>query len=199
MLYSFLTIIFWQWLQKVDEFLFTQINSHFTNSFLDTVLPWARESMIWVPLYLFLLVFVFINFGRKAWGYIVFLLLTVLVTDQISSHLIKVWVQRPRPCADLSLQIPVRLLLGGCSGGYSFTSSHATNHFGVAIFVFVTLSSIFKKWKWLLILWAALISYAQIYVGVHYPSDVLCGAILGSFIGYCIANFYKHQHKIFIL
>jgi membrane-associated phospholipid phosphatase len=176
--------------KQVDNFLFTQINSHFTNSFLDTVLPFIRNSIFWIPLYLFLLVFILVNFGNKGWLWITALIITVTLTDQISSHVIKILVQRPRPCSNTTLQMPVRLLLSNCSGGYSFTSSHATNHFGVATFIAITLKQYLGKWQWLFIVWAAVISYAQIYVGVHYPFDVLCGALLGSGIGYKVAKFF---------
>lgn len=176
-------------IKQADYFLFQQINSHFTNSFFDTVLPFTRNSIFWIPLYLFLLVFIFLNFGNKGWVWVTALLVTVTFTDQISSHIIKLLVQRPRPCSDVTLHFPVRLLLNNCSGGFSFTSSHATNHFGVATFIVITLQQFLGKWKWLFIAWAFIISYAQVYVGVHYPFDVVCGALVGSGIGYVMAKF----------
>ena len=84
----------------------------------------------------------------------------------------------------------VRLLLDHCSGGYSFTSSHATNHFGFSVYVFVTLRSIFHKWSYLFLFWAASVSYAQVYVGVHYPLDILCGALIGATIGYATSQIF---------
>ena len=170
-------------LQSLDQSLFVFINRVATHPFLDTIMPFFRESTFWIPLYLFILVFVFINFGKKGWAWLLFALLTVLLTDQTSSGLIKKWVQRPRPCADPLFSDQVRLLLDHCSGGYSFTSSHATNHFGIATFLFATLGRYFGNWKYLLFIWAALISYAQVYVGVHYPLDVLSGALLGLSLG----------------
>jgi undecaprenyl-diphosphatase len=87
----------------------------------------------------------------------------------------------------------VRLLINNCSGGYSFTSSHATNHFGLALFLFITLQSVFKKWRYLFLFWAATICYGQVYVGVHYPLDVLCGAILGSATGYITGTVFNKK------
>ena len=84
--------------------------------------------------YLFLIVFVFVNFGKNGWVWLLFAFITVLLTDQLSSSIVKNWVMRPRPCNDPVFSSQVRLLLDHCSGGYSFTSSHATNHFGVATF-----------------------------------------------------------------
>ncbi len=181
----------WSWINDADTWLFLQINSVWTNSFLDSVLPWWRNANTWIPLYLFLILFLAINFKNKAWIWILFAVINIILTDQTSSHLIKTFIQRPRPCADEFLQFHVRLLLDHCSGGYSFTSSHATNHFGFAVFVCITLKDVLKQWKWLFIFWAATISYGQVYVGVHYPLDVIGGAILGSLIGLMVGKIYN--------
>jgi undecaprenyl-diphosphatase len=87
----------------------------------------------------------------------------------------------------------MRLLLEHCSGGFSFTSSHATNHFGFAMFVFLTTKDVFGKWGRWLFVWAATISYGQVYVGVHYPVDILFGALLGICIGTLTAGYYNRK------
>jgi undecaprenyl-diphosphatase len=161
-------------------------------------MPFFRESTFWIPFYLFLIVFVFVNFGKKGWVWLLFAFITVLLTDQLSSSIIKNWVQRPRPCADPLFSNQVRLLLDHCSGGYSFTSSHATNHFGVATFLFLTLGRYFGSWRYLLFIWAALICYAQVYVGVHYPLDVVFGAILGFTIGHFVCWAYQKSDPLHI-
>jgi undecaprenyl-diphosphatase len=183
----------WDMINQADTALFLKINTQWTNGFLDSVYPWWREANTWVPLYLFFIIFAIMNFGKKAWPWILFVILTVTLTDQTSSHLIKNLVGRPRPCQDEALMSQVRLILDHCSGGYSFPSSHATNHFGFAMFIFLTLKPILKKWGWLFFLWAATISYGQVYVGVHYPVDVLCGTILGCFLGYLTASFFNKK------
>lgn len=194
MMTQMMVISFWQklWLliDSWDTFFFLEINTKWTSPFLDNILPWWRDSNTWIPLYLFLILFLFLNFKNKAWAWILFALITVVITDQTSSHLIKSFIQRPRPCADDFLRFHVRLLLSHCSGGYSFPSSHATNHFGFAVFIFITLKDVFKNRRWLFIFWAATISYGQVYVGVHYPIDIVCGAILGSMIGWLTAKVY---------
>ncbi|MBC7889419.1 MAG: phosphatase PAP2 family protein [Ferruginibacter sp.] len=164
--------------------MFTKINQDWTNTYLDNVFPLWREGITWAPLYIFLLIFVLVNFGNKAWPWIIGLLVTVALTDQISSHVLKPLVNRPRPCHDTLLADHIRLLLNYCSDSRSFTSSHATNHFGLAFFIYYTLKPYFKNWGYCFFLWAATISYGQVYIGVHYPSDVICGALLGSSIGY---------------
>jgi len=184
--------------QSFDQSLFVFFNRIATHPFLDLLMPFFRESTFWIPFYLFLIVFVFVNFGKKGWVWLLFAFITVLLTDQLSSSIIKNWVQRPRPCADPIFSDQVRLLLDHCSGGYSFTSSHATNHFGVATFLFITLGRYFGKWKYLLFIWAALICYAQVYVGVHYPLDVVFGAFLGFTIGHFVCWAYQKSDPLHI-
>ncbi|GAC1530537.1 MAG: hypothetical protein NVS3B15_09450 [Sediminibacterium sp.] len=183
----------WLWLNQLDTWLFLKINTVWTNSFLDAVFPWWRDANAWIPLYLFLILVAVLNFKQKAIPWILFAVITVALTDQVSSTLVKHWVARTRPCNEALLVGRMRLLLDGCSGGYSFTSSHATNHFGFAMFVFMTTRQVFKPWSRLLFLWAAVIAYAQVYVGVHYPLDILCGGLLGCGIGYITSMFFNKK------
>lgn len=110
------------------------------------------------------------------------LILTVVLADQISSSVIKPFFNRLRPCNDPDLIETVRLLVN-CGGGKSFTSSHATNHFAVATFLGCISSAYNRVIAGLLLLWAAAISYGQVYVGVHFPIDIIFGAVLGIFLG----------------
>lgn len=191
------TVSFWSqlldYLLAWDQWLFIKINTFWTNDFLDSIFPWYRDSNAWIPLYLFLLLFAFINFGWRIWPWILFFILTVALTDQLSSGLIKGLVQRPRPCNDEDMMHYVKTLLGGCSGGYSFPSSHATNHFGMACYIYFTMKPYFKKWGYLFFFWAATIAYGQVYVGVHYPLDVLGGAIVGSLVGMMTASVFNRR------
>ncbi len=172
-----------QQLEKWDQWLFTKLNSDWTNPFFDSLFPFLRNEYYWAPLYLFLVVFVTVNFGVKGWWWILFFLCTFALTDLISSRLIKETVDRLRPCNDPDMMMQVRLLLPACGGGKSFTSSHATNHFGMAAFFFVTFRRLLPRYAWVGFAWAGAIVYSQVYVGVHYPLDVICGALLGTFIG----------------
>ncbi len=186
---------FIQQLIELDTRLFLKINRDWTNPWLDRICPVFREQNVWIPLYLFLLVFMFVNFGKKAWAWLLSFVITIVLTDQ-TSYFIKKLVARPRPCQDPFLMPHVRLLLDNCPGAFSFVSSHAANHFGMAVFIFFTLKNAFGKWRWLFILWAAAISYSQMYVGVHYPLDILCGSMLGCCWGAVTAKFY---HRTFSL
>jgi undecaprenyl-diphosphatase len=181
----------WQTLNHWDQELFLKINTEWANSFLDNAFPWYRDSNTWIPLYLFLFLFVVFNFGWKIWPWVFFFIITITLTDQISSKLIKAWIDRPRPCRDAAIVDHVRLLLNYCPGNGSFTSSHATNHFGMACFIFFTMRSYFKNWSYLFLLWAATISYGQVYVGIHYPLDIIGGAVLGSLLGLLTASAFN--------
>ena len=183
----------WEWLRYADTQLFLKINTEWTNPLLDSIYPWYREANAWVPLYLFLIVFAIMNFKEKALPWILFAVLTATLTDQLSSSFIKNLVERPRPCREELLMGQVRLILNNCSGGYSFPSSHATNHFGFAMFLFLTLRPIMKKWGYLFFIWAATIAYGQVYVGVHYPLDILAGTGLGCLIGYLTGTYFNKR------
>jgi membrane-associated phospholipid phosphatase len=184
-----------QKLEQLDQWLFIEINNHQSNSFFDAVMPLLRNSFTWAPLYIFLLFFITLNFKKQGhgWWWVLIFLCTVSLTDMLSSKLIKESFERLRPCADPDFFVNVRLLVNRCSGGYSFTSSHAANHFGMAAFMFFTLQSVIKRWAWLAFLWAAIICYAQVYVGVHYPFDVLCGSIVGFVFGRLLAIFFNKR------
>jgi membrane-associated phospholipid phosphatase len=175
-----------------DFWLFSRINQEWTSPFLDTVLPYLREAEVWVPFYLFLLVFITLNFGKKGWWWALSLIFTAVIGDLVSSHLIKEFVYRPRPCQDPVWADTIRILVNYCPGSSSFTSSHACNHFALANFIFLTLRRT-SRWWGMIYVWAFSISYAQIYVGVHYPVDVICGGLIGLLIGFATSRIYRLQ------
>ena len=186
-----LTISFIESLKNADRWLFRKINEDWTSPFFDVVFPLWREAITWMPLYIFLLVLVLLNFGFKIWPWIIGFIVTVSLTDQISSHVFKTLVQRPRPCHDPYLVDNIRLLLEYCSNSFSFTSSHATNHFGMAFFIYFTMKKYFGKWIYAFFFWAFTISYGQVYIGIHYPLDVTGGALLGTAIGWMTAYIFN--------
>jgi membrane-associated phospholipid phosphatase len=181
---------------KWDRECFKVINNQWTNSFFDLLFPFIRNAYFWLPLYLFLLTLVVFNFRRNGWLWVLFAILTAASSDLLSSSVIKEWIYRPRPCNDLNMVGYVRLLAAYCGMNSSFTSSHAVNHFAFAMFVFYTLRKYNLKWTWLLFPWALLVCYAQVYVGVHYPIDVIAGGILGVTIGFAWARFFNHTFNL---
>ncbi|MBT8190221.1 MAG: phosphatase PAP2 family protein [Bacteroidia bacterium] len=181
-------------LVNIDETIFQWINSDLSNTVFDAILVPFRHKMFWIPLYLFLILFISVNFNREKWLIFAMIGLTVLISDTSSSKIIKNNVERIRPCHVVELNPVSRV---PCSQGYSFTSSHATNHFAIGLFFFGLFS--FTKWKWLFIAWAGIIAFSQVYVGVHYPFDVLAGGILGILIGIMTLRLYRFLNKkIFI-
>lgn len=172
---------------QFDQNLFFTINHGLSNLFFDWLMPALRNRFFWTPLYLFIIIFLIRNYGKKGWIMILFLGLTFGCTDFISSSLIKPTVQRLRPCNDPEIKSAVNNLID-CGSGLSFPSSHASNHFGLAVFLIMMF---YPKWKLILpigLLWAASISFAQVYVGVHYPIDILAGAMLGGMIGFMMGT-----------
>ena len=176
-----------------DKYLFGVVNQKASNPFFDSIMPFLRQPLFWLPLYLFIILFAIYNFQKKAAVWIGWMILTVVLTDTISSHFFKPLFGRLRPCNNPELTDSIRLLVDHCGQNGSFTSSHATNHFGIAVFIFMTLDKVWGKFNYLFILWAAVISFAQVYVGVHFPFDVIGGAILGSSIGYLTAKRFKSK------
>jgi undecaprenyl-diphosphatase len=177
----------------LDTELFKLINIKMQNSFFDTVLPILRHSMCWVPLYLFLMIFALVNYSKNVWWWILFAIATAGLTDMISSDLIKENIFRIRPCHDSSL---ARVLVSYCPQSSSFTSSHATNHFGLAAFFSMTLKDVPKKWRYAFFFWAWVIILAQVYVGVHYPLDVLAGGAVGLVFGYLSGKTFNRVYGL---
>lgn len=189
----FAAVKFWERLVEIDQWLFVKINSDWANPVFDAVMPFFRNGTNWAPLYLFMLVLVLLNFKTRGIWWVVFFISTVALIDMTGNYVFKHGFERLRPCNDPGFSSQVRLLLEHCGVGYSFTSNHAANHFGMATFFIVTFRHIFKKWVWIGIVWAALIGYAQVYVGVHYPFDVLCGALLGMAFGITTGSLFNKR------
>ncbi len=181
-----------QQLIRLDHWLFHKINQDWINPVFDLVFTFVRQAEFWIPFYLFLLVLALVNFGRKGLWWSATLIMTAIISDLCSSTIMKNLIFRTRPCRNPELADQVRILVNYCPQSSSFTSSHACNHFAIAFFIFITLNQT-GSWRWLLFLWALIISYAQVYVGVHFPLDVFGGALIGSTIGYLMSFFFKKQ------
>lgn len=182
-------------LLELDRELFKLINGgNWHNDFVDTIMLFIRNRDTWWPLYLFLLLFAIFNLQKKAIWWILFAALTVVISNFISSDLIKENFFRLRPCNDPTMSDGIRILVAYRPQSSSFTSSHATNHFALGTFFYFTLNKFIGKWALLFLFWAFLVCLAQVYVGVHYPLDVICGGLIGFIFGYLVAKLFN---KIF--
>lgn len=190
---NLMVLSFLQEVLQWDRELFNKVNGQWTNSFFDTVLPYMRNANTWAPFYLFFIVLALVNFRRNGMYWVLGAILTVATSDIISSWGIKEAIFRLRPCRDQALAGHVRFLVQYCPQSSSFVSSHAVNHFAISFFIFFTLKNFFRKWLGLVIAWAFMISYAQVYVGVHYPLDIVCGSFVGMLIGYIWAKLFNHN------
>src|SRR5271156_1063055 len=178
-----------------DHVAWYYLNTQWHNSFLDLVVPFLRNQWFWAPLYLFLLLFIPRRFGKNGWLWCLGFIVTFAVSDQLSAHLLKPIFHRVRPCNNPYLASIIHNIVP-CGGGYSFPSSHASNHFSMAVFSALTLSRQ-AKWIWpVAITWAAMVSFAQVYVGVHFPLDVTCGALLGSMVGLLTGKLFNRSFPL---
>jgi membrane-associated phospholipid phosphatase len=184
-------------MQKIfewDQHFFFAINNGTVNSFFDWLMPIMRNSKTWVLLYIVILVFATYKFRVKGFWWFLFAGCTVILCNYISSDLIKENIWRIRPCRDPLLAGQVRVFPGlYCPSSSSFTSSHAANHFGMAAYIFFTAGKQLRRWLWLFFLWAFIIIYAQVYIGVHYPGDVIAGSLVGLLTGGFVARIFNKR------
>lgn len=174
---------------QLDTELFLALNGAH-NSFFDFLMFWASNKFIWIPLYLFFLYLLFKNYKWESIGIFVSIIVLITLSDQLSVHLFKDVFQRLRPCHEPELQGVVHLINGKCGGQFGFISSHATNTFALAVFLIQFLGKRYRYFTTLILLWAVIIGYSRIYLGVHYPGDVIMGAAFGSLLGIIISNLY---------
>lgn len=165
-------------LLKWDHDLFLAINGWHA-PWADFFFYWISEKWVWIPVYA---VVGFFFYKKHGWKGLLFLGalagLCILLADQSASGLLKPWVGRLRPCHEPSLEGMIHAVKKHCGGQYGFASSHAANFFALAVYFGHSLN--LKAWgKWILLLVAVLVAYSRVYLGVHYPGDVLMGAALG--------------------
>lgn len=182
-------------LLSFDYTLWYYLNSEWHNYILDAIMPYVRNQWTWGPLYLFLLTFMTLNYGRRGWMWCIFFLLTFAISDYLSASVMKPFFMRSRPCNNPFLQQMVHNIVP-CGSGASFPSAHAANHFALAVFMAVTLQGKVKFIWWYALTWAIVIGYAQVYVGVHFPLDVICGGLLGFGAGTLTSKVFNRLYNL---
>ena len=182
-----------EYLIELDKDIFLFLNSLHTLVW-DDIMYQISSKFIWIPLYLAVIVFIFKSYKLKKGTVIfVFMIAAAAVADLSSVHLFKNVFERLRPCHNPDIQNLVHIVKR-CGGQYGFVSSHAANSFAFAVFSLLVLKNRFYTFG--IIFWAAVVSYSRIYLGVHYPADVLGGAVLGSIISFIFYKFYLFTEKI---
>ncbi|MGF7082627.1 phosphatase PAP2 family protein [Mucilaginibacter sp. UYCu711] len=183
------------YLLQLDRHLFHFINHDLSNSFFDVLMPVLRNPSTWIPVYVFIFIFCLWRYKKQGVIIIVLLALCFGVADFGSASVIKSTYQRVRPCNDPAMASTIISRIA-CGTGYSFPSAHASNHFAISVFLIMVF---YRRYKWVLpaaLIWAAAISFAQVYVGVHYPVDVITGAIYGTLVGLLFGwIFWKYWPK----
>ena len=177
-------------LSTIDSDLFLFLNGLHA-AWLDKVMTLITDMWVWMPFYLLLIYWVVKQYGKRCWWVFLAIGIVVLCSDQLSAHVCKPLFQRLRPCYNPDLQELIYLPKGMAGGRYGFVSSHAANTFAIAAFLTPALCN-YRPWPAItLYQWAFISSYSRIYIGYHYPGDIICGAILGILVGMIIWKLFQ--------
>ncbi|MBT8256001.1 MAG: phosphatase PAP2 family protein [Bacteroidia bacterium] len=175
-------------LLEYDTDLFLFLNG-LGNESWDGTWKFISEKFVWIPLYALMLYLIFKELGWKSTLVVmVAAALMITATDQLA-NLFKYGIERPRPCRVDALQSSIRFVADGC-GRYGFFSAHAASSMAAAVFIGLILRNKFKYLPFLLLFWAVLVAFSRIYLGVHYPLDIVVGMFFGGILGW---SFYKLQ------
>ena len=183
-------------LKSIDQNLFHFLNG-FHSPFFDTIIWWGTHSLTWLPLYFLLAWLVIRAYRWQTFWILMVAALMIMVSDQLTDFF-KFWVARPRPTHEPGLT-GIHTIYGYSGGLYGFYSAHASNNMAITIFIILIFRNSLRWLPPLIICYAVFISYTRIYLGVHYPGDILCGWIAGGLIGWgsgLVCNRLIHQKPV---
>ncbi len=170
-------------LGSLDDRLLLAVN-HARGPALDAVMTFASSRLVWFPFYAALIGWLVWHFRRRAAVLLPLVVVAVALADSITSRFFKPFFGRLRPCHNPALAAQL-YLPDGCGGQFGFLSSHAANGFALAVFLLLALPhGRYRGLKIGVFLWASLLSYSRVYLGAHYPTDVLGGALVGALLGW---------------
>lgn len=168
----------------IDTWLFLKLNAGVANPVFDVIMPIITNIKYWrLPILIYLVSLVTLG-GGKGRSIVLIALITITITDQLSSHLLKDWIGRVRPCHVVE---GVRVIVG-CGNSKAFPSSHAVNTMAAAILFGLT----YRRWLGMFLFLSIIVSYSRIYIGVHYPLDMLGGWIIGGGIAYGMLSLQRN-------
>lgn len=186
-------------IQQWDIAAFKKINVDWVVDWLTPIFVYFRKPVSLIPLYVALLVYLFYKKKPKqVIPWLVFVVAIIIFSDQLSSHLLKSLFGRVRPCNLPALASVINFKVGYRPQSGSFPSSHAVNNFAIEGFFFFTLRKLLGAWSWFFLFIAAFISYGQVYVGVHFVTDIVGGTILGLLIAYGFGQLYQKMNNKYL-
>ena len=177
-------------MNELDHRLFLWLNS-FHNSYFDAMMLFVSRKQSWYLLYLMIVLLILKEDCKKGIKKIIGIIVAVTLSDQFCSSLLKPFFKRLRPCYDPDLQGLIHQV-GDCGGQFGFASSHAANSFALVVMLILFYRQK-SPWMYFGLIWATLIAYSRIYLGVHFPADVLVGALVGTLFSASIFNIYRKK------
>jgi undecaprenyl-diphosphatase len=183
-------------LLQIDRQLFLFLNG-LNHPVLDEVMIFSSAKLSWLPLYIILLFLIIRQFKWQSVLILILVAVLISISDQLSVRAFKLVFERPRPCHEADLQPLIHLAAGRCGGAFGFVSSHAANSFALATFIWILFRGKYLWMGYLMFSYAALVSYSRIYLGVHYPGDILAGGLLGFFAGWFVYAIYVLWGRFF--
>lgn len=177
------------WLLELDTKLVLAINGAH-DPLLDFIFYWASNKWTWIPFYAWILYILYKNYGKKVIYFLPVIAAMTAATDQLST-LLKNTTLRFRPCHEPAIQDLIHLVNNACGGKYGFVSSHAANTMALAVFISLVLPVKYKNLRLELLAFVFINGYSRMYMGAHYPLDILCGWTLGFIIALLFSSLMK--------